>query len=60
MRNPVLKSVLWTLAVLAGICSFIYFFQWENFKKALISETVKTLSDTDYLTQLGVGLFSKK
>lgn len=52
MSSPVFRSVLWVFAILILIWVVIYNFFWEQFKTALISETVVTLTSKESLNQI--------
>jgi len=58
--STVAKSVFWTIAIFVALWSYIYYFRWDDFKRSLISETVHTLSNTDFLTQLVLDIIQGK
>jgi|GEM_PF-6178648 hypothetical protein len=58
MKSNVFQTVVWVLLVFLAIWLIIYNFFWEQFKAALISETVVTLTNTDSLNSIFQNLLS--
>lgn len=52
MKSNVFQTVMWVLLVFLVIWVIIYNFFWEQFKTALISETVVTLTNKGSLDQI--------
>ena len=54
----VTKSVLTTLLVIFSICMTIYVVFWKEFKQFLVTETIQTMSDSNYMAQMLVDIIN--
>ena len=60
MKNNVVNTVGWSVAVIMSILFIVYFLFWDKIKKYFITEFWKSMSDKQYLNELALELMNDK